>query len=168
MNASTNPEGLNMQRSAPESPIDSGLGKVFKRELIEKAYTILGGIPTENVELDAWVQNSVQPSCGTLACGLGWLTMHPYFTRLGLQFSSPEPMWAWPVADNGICASTQAAFALFVVNPNHYNCAYLLFDGYEMGGWDHELDRHYVIRSKHKHHDLLMARLHYAYHHHSQ
>lgn len=55
---------------------------------LEIAYQILGGIPNEQIELyDVIVQAGKtidgKPFCGTIACGIGWLLMHPRFVERG-------------------------------------------------------------------------------------
>lgn len=54
-------------------------------ELLKDAYAILGGIPEAAYNLDSFVTKSGESkSCGTVACGMGWLAMHPQFRALGL------------------------------------------------------------------------------------
>ena len=56
-------------------------------ELLREAYAILGGIPTRAINLDLVVtKESGNLSCGTIACGIGWLAHHPKFQYLGLEY----------------------------------------------------------------------------------
>ena len=54
-------------------------------ERLRDAYEILAGIPAERFipDLDQYANNT-KITRGTLACGIGWLAMHPGFKRLGL------------------------------------------------------------------------------------
>lgn len=61
----------------------------MNRELLIHAYEILDGIPQKNFDLNLIAQKGQgAPTCGTLACGLGWLAMHPDFKALGLDLWS--------------------------------------------------------------------------------
>lgn len=63
----------------------------MKRELLIHAYEILDGIPESNLNLcEIAPRRTKEPDCGTIACGLGWLAMHPDFRALGLDLWS-EP-----------------------------------------------------------------------------
>lgn len=56
-------------------------------ELLREAYAIFDGIPAERVNLSVIASGSTNPaSCRTVACGMGWLGMHPTFNSLGLTF----------------------------------------------------------------------------------
>lgn len=61
-------------------------GAAANYELLRDAYAILGGIPTEVVDLDRIETRAAGGiGCGTIACGIGWLAHHPQFQELGLQ-----------------------------------------------------------------------------------
>lgn len=76
---------------------------------LEIAYRILGGIPDEQVNLNSVISKpgrtvKGKPFCGTIACGLGWLCMHPryikrgfgvrYKNKLVVDFKTPShPNW---------------------------------------------------------------------------
>lgn len=52
------------------------------------AYQILGGIPDKQIDLKDIVSRpgitvNGRPFCGTVACGVGWLLMHPRYTSRG-------------------------------------------------------------------------------------
>lgn len=58
------------------------------------AYNILKDIPRNKVRLNTVVDYdrsvkigaSTNPECGTLACGIGWLSLNKSFRRMGLRF----------------------------------------------------------------------------------
>ena len=58
----------------------------FNRNLFIHAYEILDGVPEAMINLTS-IANAVReaPGCKTIACGAGWLAMHPDFKALGLQ-----------------------------------------------------------------------------------
>ena len=65
-------------------------------ELIRHAYEVLDGIPAERFDLDHIIELTpsmdvgtfkARPTCNTLACGMGWLALHPDFKRLGLRLN---------------------------------------------------------------------------------
>lgn len=77
---------------------------------LEIAYQILGGIPARKINLsDIIIERGRtvkgKPFCGTIACGLGWLLMHPRYKRRGFGvkpttwetlFKTPsEPEWKY-------------------------------------------------------------------------
>jgi hypothetical protein len=55
-------------------------------ELLKDAYEIVDGIPAENFYLNQWRMRDEGLSCGTIACAAGWLTLHPKFQALGLEY----------------------------------------------------------------------------------
>jgi hypothetical protein len=57
-------------------------------ELLKDAYEIIDGIPEENIHLDNWRSRDEGKSCGTIACTIGWLTLHPKFQALGLHYDT--------------------------------------------------------------------------------
>lgn len=55
-------------------------------ELLKDAYAILAGIPADAYDLSSIRERKGESlSCGTIACGFGWLGMHPQFQELGLK-----------------------------------------------------------------------------------
>jgi len=71
-------------------------------ELLSVAYSILDGIPRERIDLgtfqydrnrscwtDGPIRDASEIGCGTLACGGGWISLHPYFQELGLYVKAP-------------------------------------------------------------------------------
>lgn len=58
-------------------------------ELLKDAYAIIGGIPNNVVYLNVIErQRGASLDCGTICCGMGWLSHHPQFQQLGL---APAP-----------------------------------------------------------------------------
>jgi hypothetical protein len=55
-------------------------------ELLKDAYEIADGIPAENFNLNEWRRRDEGASCGTIACAAGWLSLHPKFRALGLDY----------------------------------------------------------------------------------
>lgn len=58
-----------------------------RKENLAVAFSIIGGIPVQNFNLDRYCsdhRSNPEPTCGTIGCSLGWLAMHPYFTAQGL------------------------------------------------------------------------------------
>lgn len=64
------------------------LPMVDRKENLAVAYSIIGGIPVKNFDLNQFCSTGHNakptPTCGTIGCTLGWLAMHPYFTAQGL------------------------------------------------------------------------------------
>jgi len=55
-------------------------------ELLKDAYAIIDGIPSKAIDLDSIREaRGATLSCGTIACGMGWLGEHPKFKQLGLS-----------------------------------------------------------------------------------
>jgi hypothetical protein len=54
--------------------------------LLKRAYTVLEVIPEKQIDLGVVLKvGRVPKSCGTIACGLGHLGLHPYFRALGFR-----------------------------------------------------------------------------------
>jgi hypothetical protein len=55
-------------------------------ELLKEAYSIIGGIPEDLIDLDKIVSTKGESlSCETICCAFGWLGFHPTFKALGLE-----------------------------------------------------------------------------------
>jgi len=55
-------------------------------ELLKDAYAILDGIPERAIYLDCIRKRGPRSQgCGAIACGIGWLGMHPKFQALGVK-----------------------------------------------------------------------------------
>lgn len=60
-------------------------------ELLKDAYAILGGIPEDQINMNMIVsRQSGKHNCGSIACGIGWLAMHPAFNEMGLSYERPR------------------------------------------------------------------------------
>ncbi len=54
-----------------------------KFELLKDAYQVLGGIPARQFKLAKIIsERGGRDECGTIACGMGWLAIHPRFRKL--------------------------------------------------------------------------------------
>lgn len=54
-------------------------------ELLKDAYAVLAGIPESQIQLDTVITKlgtGKHKQCGTIACGIGWLSLHPSFKKL--------------------------------------------------------------------------------------
>ncbi len=72
----------------------------MKRNRLILAYQVIGGIPDDQLKLSDIVANkgktdngldasTVSPhNCGTIACGFGWLAMHPQFNKWGMALTA--------------------------------------------------------------------------------
>lgn len=61
--------------------------------LLRDAAAIIDGIPPMNFRLSGWYKDrdkAPEANCGTIACALGWLALHPKFQALGLK---PRHNW---------------------------------------------------------------------------
>lgn len=65
---------------------------IFNKKYIELAYQILDGIPEKQISLDYTYNEYVQEGDWDkiIACGAGWLALHPKFQKLGLYSISTE------------------------------------------------------------------------------
>lgn len=59
----------------------------FNRKAFEEDYAILDGIPEERFKLQS-ISNSSYIRCDTLACGVGWLLLHPKYTSRGYKIDA--------------------------------------------------------------------------------
>jgi hypothetical protein len=57
-------------------------------ELLKDAYAIIDGIPEKNINMDRWRKFDHGTTCGTVACAIGWFTLHPQFKALGLEYDN--------------------------------------------------------------------------------
>lgn len=147
----------------------------FIKDRIEMAFRILGGIPEENVRLASWFATNgkrPKPDCGTIACGLGWLALHPFFKELGAGVFKDTSSSYYPAlqgADGWIGFSL--ARRLFCTEHGDYDAAEALFDRANDGVWDSYLKAVYQQRNGVSHwikppdKALLLLRLKYAHQH---
>lgn len=62
------------------------------KERLALAYQIIGGIPARAIDLEeVEKQYGKRLDCGTICCSLGWLSLHPTFTELGLKRNKKTP-----------------------------------------------------------------------------
>lgn len=64
--------------------------------LLRHAYAILDGIPQDAINLNTVIANKTQKDhleCGALACGIGWLSLHPKFNAIGLRAKKIRGSW---------------------------------------------------------------------------
>lgn len=135
---------------------------MFYKERIALAYEILSGIPEDNILLSAYVtEGDGTPTCGTIACGAGWLAMHPAFQAMGLRLEASRHGLLSP---NGLLfpslgedyGSKSLSFIF-----GDTDTFYKLFASRGRGLWDEKLLQEMgCISDK----ELLLARLRYAYH----
>jgi hypothetical protein len=70
------------------------------RERMEWIYAIFDGIPEDRIDLKAWLTTRApKPTCGTIACGGGFLALHPRGKELGLRLKSIQ--WFRPDGSRG-------------------------------------------------------------------
>lgn len=86
----------------------------MKLELFLEAYAILDGIPDHNIALDSFVDLTTSSptgvaTCGTIACGAGFLCLHPVMQAQGLFLDRGVPR----LERNGVIATDYWALALF-------------------------------------------------------
>lgn len=129
---------------------------MFYKERIALAYEILSGIPEDNILLSAYVtEGDGTPTCGTIACGAGWLAMHPAFHAMGLRLDASRHGLLIPILGEGYGA--KALSSIFGDTDTFYK----LFASRGRGTWDEKLLQEMgCISDK----ELLLARLRYAYH----
>jgi hypothetical protein len=134
-------------------------------EKLKDAYAILDGIPTHKLNLNEVLGSfSGDLSCGTIACGAGWLSLHPTFlsdTRVSAemgQFRCGERL-QWKIrhaalTNSRVLTTTGYSLAMALVFDIDYDDANRLFAPAECR------DQLY------NHKAILLARLHaYIKHH---
>lgn len=146
-------------------------------ERVSLAHQVLSGVPDDQVYLGSFYpegQSMSAPLCGTIACGAGWLALHPEFQAMGLrvchgadhdrrgvQFLTREGGWRYGFdAMHGIFVTGTYPFGIKLVQN--------LFEARTFGEWDDVLLR-MLKTSKCRHatgKELLLLRLRYAYQHH--
>lgn len=81
-------------------------------EELAVAYQILGGIPARQIDLDGIVTKEGDKNfCGTVACGVGWLAMHPRYRERGFKPRLHGACWycEMPNGEESIGYATVAA-----------------------------------------------------------
>lgn len=147
-----------MTLNIPCHPGHQGYGP-FLPDRISMMYQILGGIPGRAIDLQAFYEYCPRLECSTIACGAGWLALHPQMRKLG--FPPPETLdgraaYCWIMREISEVLGPECdeadANTLFCVRPH--------------GPWDHYLLTHLERQTgSTTDKQLLMARLKYAFDH---
>jgi len=148
-------------------PIDS-LGVVYRKERLQAAYEFLRGVPEDRIDLAEWCVRDTE--CFTIACGLGWLAMHPYFQALGLRIERDAGGGLYPAAEiedpvvgTIVEERYRAALHIFVIDPETSTESVVLnlfmYTSVEAPPtWDAEFRKYGARTDK----DILLSRLGYA------
>ena len=97
----------------------------MNRERLIRAYEIIGGIPADRFNLRTVRRNvidSAQKSnphhCGTIACAMGWLGMHPEFPELesAILFEDPGCYTQGFSVDGQLMGFVEAAAKIFDIS----------------------------------------------------
>jgi hypothetical protein len=170
----------------------------FMKERVSKAFQILDGIPDRLLALDSFTTWALEKErnkfggdwrkalkavvrefeeehrCGTLACGAGFLQMHPYFQQLGLypdSYGDPRydgahghRYWSFEALDQVFLYPPHRGDDQM---PSYGNYTTALFATRGSGVWDK-----YLMKPPHGSKGmtdkaLVLARLKYAHQHHS-
>lgn len=84
-------------------------------ELLKDAYQIIGGIPAKAFNLDEIVKSQGKSlTCGTIACAIGWLSMHPIFSEILKAKKRKQGGFNWIV--KGVPEDYYADAAAFTFN----------------------------------------------------
>lgn len=146
-------------------------------ERVSLAHQILSGIPDGQVHLNSfYAAGTEQNICGTIACGAGWLALHPSFQEFGLRPRVVCGQWkgvefAGLHADN-THIGFHAVFKVFASGDEDADASKRivdsLFEARSFGGWDDVLLRllHTGRSTRATDKELLLMRLRYAYQHH--
>ena len=106
-------------------------------ELLKDAYAIINGIPDEIVNLDSIIQSRGDSlECGTVACAIGWLGMHPKFQKLLNPTAGNYPDWV--IGGELHCDHSAAAAALFRIDQED---GFNLFSSSQNSRYDRKFDR---------------------------
>jgi hypothetical protein len=95
-----------------------------KFDLLRHAAKIISGIPSKRFALDSISDNALDQTqannpnhCGTVACAIGWLAMHPYMQRRGLGLKeAPNAPGFFGVAWKGGMLSSYSYVGAHVFN----------------------------------------------------
>ena len=145
------------------------------RGRVSLAHEILSGIPEELIQLDHFYapgQSSWTDYCNTIACGAGWLALHPAFQNMGLRprIHEWERSGVEFIERYTVLKGFDALAAVFVVGDwlTGDTCVRNMFSEYSYGDWDHVLLKLHKAYYKNAatDRDLLLMRLRYAYQHH--
>ena len=89
-----------------EEILAAGQAPAPRLELLRIAAAIVDGIPARRFSLNVvrerkagrpgtYKPRSMDASCGSVCCGIGWLTLHPSFQALGLGWDAEESVVTW-------------------------------------------------------------------------
>lgn len=90
--------------------------KPINKELVADAYEVLSGIPEEFIYLNRFVwsggfdEAAQKPECGTIACGIGWLAMHPSWRAKGLQLEKDDDGDVIAYTERGVACAVRYDF----------------------------------------------------------
>lgn len=121
------------------------------QENIAVLHSIIDGIPERLIDLCLYKQKS---HCGTICCGAGWATMHPYFQAQGIMLDE------WNLPTLAYRESTRVDEALDTLFGD--NAFSTMFERRSEGDWDGELLTKGMTDK-----ELLLARLKKGYHQHA-
>lgn len=134
--------------------------KPIDLELVAKAHEIIDGIPDKVIDLKRFVsQCGESPDCGTIACGAGWLALHPYFKELGLTI--PQSKFGGVIRHTPTGLVNDDALRM-TFGGEHSEVYDMLFSPRNCGTLDYEIRQKYgeLLTDK----AMLLHRLKYVYH----
>lgn len=109
--------------------------KPINFELLRDAYAIIDGIPDDAIHLNYIVSRRGEtPACGTIACTLGFLAMHPQFQALGLGLKHTLGMQL--TMHGHVTSFRSAAHEIFGLNEAETEA---VFGSYGVGAYDPDL-----------------------------
>lgn len=145
------------------------------RGRVSLAHEILSGIPVELIHLDKFYapgQGVQTDYCNTIACGAGWLALHPAFQAIGLtpRIHEEERQGVEYFVREDVLRGFEALAAVFALDGEAHASRRIrnLFSERTYGSWDEFLLEFLKARQTEPvtDRDLLLARLRYAYQHH--
>ena len=147
--------------------------RVFIKKRISRAYEILGGIPAGRIDLDDFLHTRVaEARCSTIACGGGWLALHPEMQELGLNLCmhGGDRAVVWGPRGTRDFQALNEVFVHHGYIPKGLNYTHMIFAGYQGSSWDNYLLQWFEEKGGKSiaHKGLLMARLKYAFDHFSK
>ena len=83
-------------------------------KLLRDAYAIFDGIPEQKINLGSILtKRGVSTECGTIACGMGFLALHPQFQAMGLEMPGGEKVGSGLLYKNDYIFYSDAAVKVF-------------------------------------------------------
>lgn len=146
--------------------------KPLNKERIALAHQIIDGIPEEVIDLETYVKKKGRSiGCGTVACGAGWLAMHPAFNEVGLIIHdevgliihASENGTQYPVflEKNGIVIDDSETALRYVFGGEPFKASGLLFASRGYGILDEEIFEEFGVGISDK--KLLLQRMKLTY-----